>query len=166
MVLKYLADMLNSFTRIESFALPVRVRKGVWHKVRFSDMDIDSLARFCQAIDEEHRFSFYKRIADLCLFILGMFPEYVTMDYRYPSSDEARPKLFSRLRRSAEDYEEEGRRFYKLAGEHRAAALLDMAEVLQKLHDKFNLAKKPLNFISERFLQFRKQKLFPFLPPA
>ncbi len=161
--LKYLADMLTSFTRIESFTLPVRVRKGVWRKIRFNDMDMDSLVRLCQAVDEERRFGFYKRIADLCLFILGMFPEYVTMDYRYPSSGEARPRLFGRLRRSAEDYEEEGRRFYKLAGEHRDAALLDTSEVLQQLHDKFNLAKKPLNYISEHFLPFRKEKLFPSL---
>jgi hypothetical protein len=162
-VLKYLADMLTSFTRIDSFALPVRVRKGVWRKIRFNDMDVDSLGRFCQAVDEEYRFGFYKRIADLCLFILGMFPEYVTMDYRYPSSGEARPKLFGRLRRSAEEYEEEGRRFYKLAGQHRDAAVLDLAEVLYQLHEKFNLAKKPLNYISEHFLQFRKEKLFPSL---
>ena len=46
-VLKYLADMLTSFTRIESFTLPVRVRKGIWRKIRFNDMDIDSLLRFC-----------------------------------------------------------------------------------------------------------------------
>jgi len=160
-VLKYLADMLTSFTRIESFTLPIRVRKGIWRKIRFNDMDIDSLLRFCQATDEEHRFGFYKRIADLCLFILGMFPEYVITDFRYPSSGKTRPKLFGRLRRSAEDYEEEGRRFYKLAGEHRDAAVLDLAEVLNQLHEKFYLAKKPLNFISEHFLQFRKEKLFP-----
>jgi hypothetical protein len=163
LVLKYLADMLNSFTRIESFTLPIRVRKGVWRKIRFNDMDIDSLLRLCQGIDEEHRFGFYRRIADLCLFILGMFPEYVIMDYRYPSSGEARPKLFGRLRRSAEDYEEEGRRFYKLAGEHRDATILDLAEVMWQLYENFNLAKKPLNYISEHFIRFRKAKLFPSL---
>jgi len=162
-VLRYLADMLTSFTRIESFTLPLRVRKGVWRKIRFNDMDIDSLVRFCQAVDEERRFGFYKRIADLCLFILGMFPEYATMDYRYPSTAKARPRLFSWLRRSAEDYEDEGRRFYKLAGQHRDAAILDLADVLQQLHEKFNLAKKPLNYISEHFLQFRRERLFPSL---
>jgi hypothetical protein len=163
LVLKYLADLLASFTRIESFTLPVRVRRGVWRKIRYNDMDMDSLLRFCQVVDEEHRFGFYKRIADLCLFILGMFPEYVTMDYRYPSSGATRPKLFGRLRRSAEDYEEEGRRFYKLAGEHREATILDLNEVMGQLHEKFNLAKKPLNYISEHFLQFRREKLFPSL---
>ena len=81
-----------------------------------------------------------------------MVPEYATMDYRYPSSGEIRLKLFGRLRRSAEDYEEEGRRFYKLAGEYRDATILDLAEVLRQFHDKFYLAKKPLNYISEHFL--------------
>jgi len=162
-ILKYLADMLSSFTRIESFTLPVRVRRGVWRKLKFNDMDIDSLVRFCQAVDEERRFGFYKRIADLCLFILGMFPEYATSDYRYPFSDEVRPQPLGRLRRSAEDYEEEGRRFYRLAGEHKDAESLELTEVLWQLHQKFNLAKKPLNYISENFLQFKKQKLFPLL---
>lgn len=165
-VLKYLANMLTSFTRIESFTLPVRVRKGVWRKVRFNDMDIDSLQRFSLSVDEEHRFGFYKRIADLCLLVLGMFPEYVAMDYRYPSSGDIRPKLFGKLRRSAEDYEEEGRRFYKLAGEHRDATLLDLADVFHQLHDKFNLAKKPLNYISEHYLQFKKEKIFPAVPTS
>jgi len=160
--LSYLANMLSSFTRIESFTLAVRVRNGIWRKIRFNDMDIDSLLRFCQSVDEEYRFGFYKRIADLCLFILGMFPEHVTMDYRYPSSGKARPKLFGKLRWSAEDYEEEGRRFYKLAGEHRDATILDLAEVMWQLYEKFNLAKKPLNYISEHFIQFRKGKLFSF----
>jgi len=160
---KYLADMLTSFTRIESFTFSVRVRKGVWRKVRFNDMDIGSLVRFCQSVNEEHRFGLYKRIADLCLFILGMFPEYVTMDYRYPSRGGATPKLFGRLRRSAEDYQEEGRQFYKLAAEDRKARTLDLADIMWQLYEKFDLAKKPLNYISEHFIQFRKTKLFPSL---
>ena len=161
--LKYLADMLSSFTRIESFTLPVRIRKGIWRKIRFNNMDIDSLVRLCETTDEEHRFSFYKRIADLCLFILGMFPEYVTSDFHYSSSGELRSQLLRRARRSAEDYEEEGRRFYKLAGEHENARVLELAEVFWQLHEKSHLAKKPLNYLSEHFLQFRKRRLFPSL---
>jgi len=161
--LRYLADMLSSFTRIESFTLPVRVRKGVWRKIRFSDMDIDSLIRLCGVVDEEHRFAYYKRIADLCLFTLGVFPESVTRDVRYSPIGEVSRQHFRRLRKSAEEYEEEGRRFYKLAGEHKTASILELAEVLWQLHEKFNLAKKPLNYISENLLQFKKQKLFPSL---
>ena len=160
-ILKYLADMMSSFTRVESFTVPVRVGKGIWRKFRFSDMDIDSLSRLCETVDEERRFGFYKRIADLCLFILGMFPESVAPDFRYSPGGGTAPRSLRRLRKSAGEYEEEGRRFYRLAGEHEDARVLELTSVLWQLHEKFNLAKKPLNYISEHFLQFKKQKLFP-----
>ncbi|MFC1937006.1 hypothetical protein ACFLWY_00430 [Chloroflexota bacterium] len=161
-VLKYLADMLSSFTKVESYTLRVRVRKGVWRKIRFSDMDIDSLVRLCEAADEEHRFGFYKRIADLCLFILGMFPEYASPGFPY-SGSEAASQLFRRSRRSAEDYEREGRQFYKLAEKHKNASILELTGVFGQLHQKFNLAKKPLNYISDNYLRFKKQNIFPSL---
>jgi len=160
-VLDYLVDMLSSFTRIESYAIPVRVKKGVWRKIRFNDMDVDSLARMCQVVDEDQKFSFYKRIADVCLFILGIFPEYAYFDYRYPSSGQLRPLIPGRLRRSAEDYEEEGRKFYKLAAEHQSARVLDLSEVFWLLHGNFNAARKPISFIAERYLDYRKHKVFP-----
>ena len=159
-VLDYLADMLSSFTRIESYVVPIRVRKGVWRKFRFNDMDIDSLNRICEAVDEEDRFSFYKRIADVCLLILGVFPEYPQFDYRYPSSGEARPKIAWRIRRDVEDYEEEGRKFYKLAAEHQSARTLELSQVFWLLHENFNAARKPLNFISEHYLRHKKHSLF------
>ncbi len=165
-ILDYLASLLSSFTRIESFVLPVRVRKGVWRKIRFNDMDIDSLTRFCQAVDEEHRFGFYKRIADVCLFIMGVFPEYVMFDYSYPSAREIRPKIRGTThlqwvpRRSAEEYEEEGRKFYQLAAEHPTAKVVNLEKVFWQLHEKFNLARKPLDFISQQYLHFKKEKMF------
>lgn len=33
--------------------------------------------------------------------------------------------------------------------------------ILEQENERFSLAKKPLNFISENSLQFKKQKLFP-----
>ena len=70
-VLVYLADMLASFTRVHSYTVPVRMRRGIRRKVRYSDMDVDSLVGMCASADEESRFAFYKRIADLCLLIRG-----------------------------------------------------------------------------------------------
>jgi hypothetical protein len=162
-VLKYLGDMMSSFIRVESFSLPVRVRKGIWRRIRFSDMDIDSLQRFCQAADEEHRFTFYKRIADLCLFITGIFPEYPTMDFGHIFNNGVRQSHSGRFKRSVEDYEEEGRHFYKLAGEHKDAEVMNLIEVFQQLHEGFSLARKPLNYISEHYLHLIKQSLFPSL---
>ncbi len=163
-VLKYLAGMLTSFTRVESFTLPVRVRKGVWRRIHFSDMDIDSLMVFCQAVAESERFGFYRRIADLCLFILGMFPEYAAPGGG-SLAGKAKPGLARRLTRSAAEYEELGRRFYKLAAEHKNAANLGLTETFFQLHRKFSLAQKPVNYISQNFLRFRREEIFPSLLP-
>jgi len=159
MVLEYLADMLSSFTKTESYVIPIRVRKGVWRKIRFSDMDVDSLSRLCETASEEHRFGFYKRIADVCLFILGVFPEYVQFDYRYPLSGEVKPRI--RVgRKGLQEYEDEGRKFYKLAAEHESAKMLELSRVFWLLHENFNAAKKPLNFISQHYFAYKKHQLF------
>jgi hypothetical protein len=155
----YLAEMLTSFTRTESFTMPVRVRRGIWHKIRFSDMDIDSLLRLCEVADDERRFGVYKRIGDLCLFILGIFPEYIIRDTGYTLE----PDSYRRWQRSESDYEELGRRFYKLAGEHPDARILELSGVFALLEEKFTIAKKPLNYISGNFIQLNKDRFFP--PP-
>lgn len=159
-LLVYLADMLSSFTKVESYALSFRLRKGVWKKIRFSDLDIESLRRFSEAVDEAHRFSFYKRIADICLFILGMFPDYAERDYRYPFSGQIRPQIRGRLRISPEEYEEEGRKFYRLAAEHKTAREFCLSDTFWALHGNFRKAKKPLNFIAEHYLEYRRHSFF------
>ena len=114
----------------------------------------------CGAVEDEYRFGFYKRIADICLFILGLFPDYAERDYRYPFSGQVRPQIRGKLRISPEDYENEGRKFYKLAAEHPSAKELDLSEVLWALHGNFQKAKKPLNFIANHYLQYKKHKYF------
>ena len=71
----YLISMLSSFVKINSYAIPVRVRKGLWHKYRYSDFNIESLIRHIDLLEPDEQFSTLKRIADLCLFITGLFPE-------------------------------------------------------------------------------------------
>lgn len=115
---------------------------------------------FCEVVEDEYRFAFYKRIADVCLFILGIFPEYVERDYRYPFSRQVRPQIRGRLRISPEDYEKEGRRFYKLAAEHLSARGLNLSEVFWALHGNFQKARKPLNFIAEHYLRYQRQNIF------
>jgi hypothetical protein len=72
----YLADMLVSFVRINSYTISVRVRRGIWRKYRFSDFDIESLIKYSEVLSDEQRFPSYKRIADICLFMRGVFPDY------------------------------------------------------------------------------------------
>jgi len=159
-LLQYLVDMLASFTKVENYVIPIRIAKGIWRKIRFNDMDIDALHRYCEVLDEDQRFSIYKRIGDVCLFILGIFPEYVYFDYRYPSSGEIRPKIAGHLRRGIEEYEEEGKKSYRMASEHPVAEILRMSDIFSSLHDNFNTAKKPLNFISQHYLRYTKQQIF------
>lgn len=149
---EYLATMLASFTRIQSFTRRVRVRKGVWRRQRFNELDIDGLIRYCSTLDEEHRFQLYRRIADACLFLAGMFPEYIEGQRSY---------IFSpRLQRRIEDYEREGQTFYGLAAGHRAARASALSGLLSTLAENFCLAEKPLTFLSEHYLQLRKHALF------
>ncbi|UCF72017.1 MAG: hypothetical protein JSW35_07390 [Deltaproteobacteria bacterium] len=159
-LLGYLADMLSSFTKIESYAISFRVKKGIWKKIRFNNLDIFSLMNFCEVVEDEYRLGFYKRIADICLFILGIFPDYAERDYRYPFSGEVRPQIRGRLRISPVDYEKEGRKFYKLAAEHQSAKELELSGVFWALHGNFQRATKPLNFIAEHYLQYKRHKLF------
>lgn len=159
-VVVYLAEMLSSFTKIESYSISYRVKKNIWRKIRFNDLDIDSLIRFCESVEEEHRLGFFKRIADICLFILGVFPEYVQFNYRYPSSGELRPQIAGRVRRSVADFAEEGKKFYKLAAEHPTAMTFGLSEVFWLFCGNFHAARKPLNFIAEHYLHYRRHSLF------
>jgi len=159
-LLAYLADMLSSFTRIESYALSFKARKGFWYKIRFNDLDIQSLMSFCDVVDEEHRLGFYKRIGDICLFIMGLFPDYVEREHRYPFSGHLRPQVPGKLRISPEEYEEEGRKFYRLAAEHPSAREMELSDIFRALHEKFQAARKPLNFIAEHYLHSKRHRVF------
>jgi len=161
MVVEYLAALLASFTKIESFTLRIRVKHGVWRKVTFSEMDIDSLKILCERVDEESRFIFYKRIAEVCLFLVGVFPEYI--QFKPPSvPKKLSPEILSKIRKPLEEYEEEGKKFYQLAAKHKKAKSTGFAGIFSELSDNFNLAKKPLDFISYQYLRVRKSKWFDF----
>ena len=159
-IVAYLANMLSTFTRIESYTFSFRIRKGLRKKIRFNDMDITSLIRFSEAIEDEYRLGLYKRIADVCLFILGIFPDYAERNYRYPFSGEVRPQIGAGARISPEEYEKKGQQFYRLAAEHQTAVELDLSDVLWALHENFQKVKKPLNFIAENYLQYKRQMIF------
>ena len=156
----YLADMLSSFIKTRSYRLSFRAKPGVWKKITFSDLDIQALMDFSEAVSEAHRLRFYKRIADICLFILGMFPEYVEREYRYPFSGQLRPQIPGNLRISPQQYEEKGKKFYRLAAEHEETSNPTLADVFWALHGNFRVATKPLNVISERYLHYKKEKMF------
>ena len=157
-VVEYLASMMASFTRIQSYVVPVRVRRGIRRRVKYSDMDVDSLVRFAAAASHEQRFGYYKRIADVCLFLSGVFPNSAPPQ---PSGNQSAGTVRAwRMRRSLEEFERDGRRFYGLAGGHPAARALELSSVFATLKDNFTSARKPLTFVSTRFLHARRRELF------
>jgi hypothetical protein len=148
----YLASMLASFTRINTVSIPIRAR--------INDLDVDSLIRYAQILEEEHRYGIYKRIADACLFLTGIFPEYIESRQRYPHSGQPRLRLKSSLLHDLEEHESYGRAFYRLAARHKMAHLQGQEEILNLLSEQFILAEKPLAFLAERYLSLRKRHLF------
>ncbi len=155
----YLVDMLSSFTRTESTT--VYFKEGNRLRRRsYSDMDLDDMITLSSLVDDEFRFPFHKRMGDICLFLVGVFPEHVESTYRYPLTVEGRPRIAGRKRRSSEDYEQEGRRFYKLAAEDKGAKTANLDTALHQLSENFNLATKPLNLISARYIHLNKFKWF------
>ena len=156
----YLAHMLSSFTKIENYMIWFKTKAGILKKIKFNDLDISSLMALCEVVEDEQRLGFYKRIADICLFIVGIFPDYAEHEYRYPFSGQLRPQFYGKGRISPEEYEKEGQNFYKLAAEHRSAKELDLSEVFWALHENFQKAKKPLNFIAEHYLQYKRHQMF------
>jgi hypothetical protein len=159
-VCDYLAMMLASYSRINSVTIPIRVSPGVWRRIRINDLDVDSLIAYAEILDEEHRFWVYQRIADACLLLTGVFPEYIESQQRYPLSGQPRLRLRSSLVHSLEDFESYGQAFYRLAADHRVACLRGQNEVLVTLSKEFILAEKPLGFLAKRYLALRKHRLF------
>lgn len=152
-VLDYLAQMLASFTRVETSVVYYRWR-GRLRRRRFSDMDVDDVLALSQNVDPESRFAFYKRAADIALFMVGVFPDYVA---RSAPLSPVRVQLWGRRVRTLEEYEDEGRRFYRMAAEQ-AEKEPSMRGVLARLGEQFDVARKPLNFMSERYIfQMRHQ---------
>lgn len=151
-VLHYLADMLSSFTKVGSFSLSYRLGGRAWKTIRVSDADVDFLIGCLEGTDEEYRFPFYKRIADICLFLVGVFPESIRASSRYPHTSEPRPRFAGRSGWTVEEYEEEGRKYYRLASLRPEAQGREMSEVLALLHDSFHVARKPLHLIAENYI--------------
>ena len=159
-IVSYLAGMLASFTRIQSVSVPIRVRPGLWRRLRVNDLNVDSLVHYAGLLEEEQRFGVYQRIGDACLFLAGVFPEYIESQQRYPHSGQPRFRLKSSLLQSLEDYEAYGQTFYRLAAKHEVARIGARDRVLSLLSEQFILAEKPLAFLAERYLSLRKHRMF------
>ena len=148
----YLAEMLSSFARTNSGIIYWK-EHDTWHKRRFCDIDIGDMIELARIVDPELRPGLYKRIADLALFLSGIFPEHAALLA-------APRKTISSAKRTLRDYEQTGKRFYSIA-----ALETDQAQwkpVLGTLAEKFTLARLALNSLSERYVKTLRAQYFRF----
>jgi hypothetical protein len=151
-VCDYLAEMLSSFTRTNSGVIYWKQR-GSWHRRRFSDIDLDDMVELARITDPEMRPALYRRIADIALFLSGIFPDSAALFV-------ARRRTAFLAGRTLDDYESEGKRFYNLAASETQEA--QRQAVLGALSEKFALARRALNALSDRYVKTRRTQYFRF----
>ena len=156
-ILHYLATLLASFTKVHSHMERVWVRRGVVRKVRYSDLDVHSMLRLIQQTEEHERLPLYRRTGDLCLLVLGVFPDFAATAHRYPGTGALRAQSAYRRRLSTEEYETVAAEMYAHAARYDTG---EEAAVHRALAARIADAKKPLNFIAEHYLGFRRDRLF------
>ncbi|MFP4231640.1 MAG: hypothetical protein ACLFRR_07325 [Spirochaetaceae bacterium] len=162
-VLVYLSQMLASFVKIRSFSVIVPVRRGIYRRYSFSDFDVESLIRFSEVAEGAERFSIYKRIADVCLFTVAIFPEYLLPTVA--GEGERRRLVRNREKKRMEDYHECGKYFYKEAARLPVPSAEEAREVLAELSRKFDVAVKPLGFLADHYLGPLRTKAFTPISP-
>lgn len=156
----YLARMLASFTRADSTTVVYRAR-GLTYQRHFSDLDFDDMLELSVLVELPYRYDFYKRLADISLFITGIFPEHLL------GSGEVNAQLSEKHmqhnRRTLHDYEKEGRQYYDLASTYDEAREQGLDQVLSQLAENFTLIRKPLNYLAANLM--RKQHKDWFINP-
>jgi hypothetical protein len=146
----YLADMLASFTRTNSGVIYWRER-GTLHKRRFSDLDIDDMVDLARIIDPEMRPALHKRMADVALFLSGIFPDHLTLFA-------ARHRSRFTAKRTLKDYEQQGSRFFRMAAQETDQS--QWRPAMGMLAEKFTLGRWALNTLSDRYLKTQREHYF------
>ncbi|MDE3066285.1 MAG: hypothetical protein KGJ60_01910 [Verrucomicrobiota bacterium] len=145
---EYLIEMLCSFVRANTRLLHWKEGRA-WRKRKFSDVDMDDMMALCQLVDPSIKPRLYKRIADLALFLTGIYPEHASFFVRRPRSQGWRV---------VSDYEREGRHFYSVAAREPLPPW--PASVFEALAEQFALVREVLNTLSEHYLKPLREQYF------
>ena len=153
----FLAELLASYTHVASGSFLVQTRRG-WRRRHFSELDPVRLIELAELLPGPERPSVYRRLGDLSLFLTGVFPDYAAERLVV---ERERRRLERALavadRESAERrdgiwlLETLGRRAYRIA-QQAADRSTAMAGVLAEVSENFAIARRVLNFITDRYL--------------
>lgn len=167
-----LVELLGSYTRVAS-GPQWELSRGRWRRRRFSEMNPAHLARLAAGLPAEERAGAYRRLGDLALFLNGVFPDHAARDRLAPIDVE-------RIMRSLPDHARRdivrlapdqldatgpllaalGPRWYRLAAD--LVPIPDMRAQLADLGEHFEQARRFLNFVTDRYLWTRRDRLFPW----
>jgi hypothetical protein len=155
----FLAELLASFTRVASGRY--RVRSGGRSRTRrFSELDPVRLAGMLEEMPAESRPGLYRRLGDVTLFLVGVFPDYAAANALGPV-DAGRLLRAARVPFGDRDglaaapaldlLEYLGARWYRAA---LAAAPVRTASlaVVGDVADRFRQARRVLNHLGDRYL--------------
>ncbi len=166
-----LVELLGSYTRVVS-GPQWELQRGRWRRRRFSEMNPAHLARLAAESPPDERAGAYRRLGDLALFLNGVFPDHAARDRLAPIDVERIVRsLPPRARADVARLDPErltaagpllaalGPRWYRLAAD--LVPIPSMRAQLADLGDHFDQARRFLNFVTDRYLWARRDRLFP-----
>ena len=148
----YLAAVLASFVRIETRTVYVRVQRTVLRKIRVNDFDIDSLIEYSKLVGEEQQTLLWKRIGDICLFLVGVFSDHLDVGRQLPNA-------WYRTK-TKEELAECGSYYYRAASRRQRGLPNGVDHAMRRVSEEFLLATKPLIYLSSRYLGFVQHTVF------
>jgi hypothetical protein len=161
----FFVELLASYTHVVSGSTWTATRRG-WRRRRFSELDPVQLAALLDAVPAPERPGVLRRLGDLALFLVGVFPDHTAR------TSLGRPLAEMQLLRAADVSPSQvppgsldGLQLLELLGarSYRNAARLSpmpsgSVEVLGAIADNFSDARRILNLVTDTFLlRFRDQ---------
>lgn len=138
-ITSYLCELLASFTHVHSGVFARRTGPRLDRR-RYCELDVQSLVDLLGAACEVDRFHIERRIAEVALFLTGIFPDFVAT--RSPGA-------------SLQQLQDLGVAHYRLAARHELASRSGSAELFFTMAEHFSPAQHALNFVADRYLRER-----------
>lgn len=163
----FLVELLASYTRVSSGVTWTRTTRG-WRRRRFSELDPARLAEMLDVVQPIERPGIYRRLGDLALFMLGVFP-----DHRPPLGPGAGTERLLRISGVAPDRAPDldpdallallGARWYGAAVASATAAgqpATGTFAVVGYMGAHFRDARRVLNAVTDRYLYPLRERWF------
>jgi hypothetical protein len=150
---RYLVSMLTSFVRNESLTVLVR-RREHYVRRRFNTSSLEDMIDLLGLTGGDEVPWVFRRIGDIALFQSGIFPQ----SLRFAGGARGRARRPTAVPPTLASYEEQGRKFYRIAASRAAD---DEGRVLGALAEEFAAARKSLELLSDRYLRWTPIRWFP-----